>query len=48
MLAADLKKALDSYSKGELALLAAELYKTIPKKDREAKDIDGMIADFAA
>lgn len=48
MLAADLKKALDSYSKGELALLAAELYKTIPKKDRESKDIDGMIADFAA
>ena len=46
MLAADLKKALETYSKGDLALLAAELYKMIPKKDREAKDIDGMIIDF--
>lgn len=48
MLAGDLRKALDAYSKGDLALLAAELYKTIPKKDRESKDIDAMINDFSS
>ncbi len=48
MLAADLKKALDGYGKADLVLLATELYRKIPKKERDAQDLDGMILDFAS
>jgi hypothetical protein len=48
MLAADLKKALESYSKADLVLMATELYRVIPKKERDAKELDAMISDFQA
>ena len=48
MLAADLKKALESYSKADLVLLATELYRVMPKKERDAKELDAMISDFQA
>lgn len=46
MTAAELKKALERYTKADLVSLATEIYRVLPKKERDAYSIDGMIADF--
>ena len=46
MLISDFKSAVEKYNKDEMVLLAAELYKSIPKKVKEEKAIDSLIEDF--
>jgi hypothetical protein len=42
MLVSDVRKALGQHKVEDLRQIALELYKTIPKKLREEKDIDSF------
>jgi hypothetical protein len=46
MVVSELRELLKKYNMDELRLLAAELYKAMPKKLREEKGIDRMLADI--
>ncbi|KRN87270.1 hypothetical protein [Ligilactobacillus acidipiscis] len=46
MKASELKELTKKYDNGELRTLVKELYKKIPKKIREEKDIDQLITDL--
>lgn len=46
MLVAELKEVIKEYPEGDLRLLIVELYKAMPKKLREDKDIDVLIRDM--
>lgn len=48
MLLSEVKELLKKYSQEELTLLVAEMYKGMPKRLREDKDIDRMIQDIHA
>lgn len=48
MLVSELRESLKKYSQEELMLLITEMYKAMPKKLREEKDIDPMIQDIGA
>lgn len=45
MLVSELKKTLGKYKKEELILIITEMYKFMPKKLREEKDIDSLLKD---
>ena len=45
MLIAEVKETIKKYLEEDLRLLVAELYKAMPKKTREDKDIDWMLED---
>ncbi|MCW8783733.1 exonuclease domain-containing protein [Weizmannia coagulans] len=42
----ELRELLEKYSKDDLSKMMIELYKAIPKKVRDEKEIDGMLQDF--
>ncbi|WP_026684836.1 hypothetical protein [Heyndrickxia coagulans] len=42
----ELRKLLEKYSKDDLSKMMIELYKAIPKKVRDEKEIDWMLQDF--
>ena len=46
MLVAELKEVIKEYPEEDLRLLIVELYKAMPKKLREDKDIDALIRDM--
>lgn len=48
MLLQQVRELLNQYTEEDLRLLLCEIYKSIPKKIREEKDIDEMIADIHA
>ena len=48
MLVPDLRKLLGQYKAEELRLIVLELYKAIPKKLREQKDVDSLLQDARA
>jgi len=48
MLISQVRETLKRYKEEDLRLLVAEMYKAIPKKVREEKDIDDMISDINA
>lgn len=48
MLVTELRELLKKYKEDDLRLIISELYKSIPKKMREDKDIDGMLKDVHA
>lgn len=45
MLVSELRKLLKKYKEEDLRLLIAEMYKSMPKKLREDKDIDALLQD---
>ncbi len=45
MLIKEVRNIIDKYSEKELKVLVAEMYKAIPKKIKEEKDIDELIQD---
>ncbi|MEA4902892.1 hypothetical protein [Desulfitobacterium sp.] len=48
MLVSELKKLMKNYTREELGLLAVEMYKAIPKKIRDEKNVDIMVKDIHA
>ena len=46
MLIKEVRNIIDKYSEKELKVLIAEIYKAIPKKIKEEKDIDELIQDI--
>lgn len=46
MLLSEIKEVIKKYEVNELRAIIAEIYKSIPKKIREDKDIDSIIMDF--
>jgi len=48
MLLAQVKELLKQYTEEDLRLLICEMYKSIPKKIREDKEIDEMVTDIQA
>jgi hypothetical protein len=48
MLISELRELLKKYKDDDLRLLISEMYKSIPKKLREDKDIDDMLQDVHA
>jgi len=48
MLLPQVKELLKQYTEQDLRLLISEMYKAVPKKIREDKDIDEMITDIHA
>ena len=48
MLLSEIKEAIKKYEINELRVIIAEMYKSIPKKLREDKDIDALILDLNA
>lgn len=43
MLVSELRKLLKKYKEEDLRLLISEMYKAMPKKLREEKDIDALL-----
>lgn len=48
MLIAELRELLKKYNEEDLRLLVSEMYKSIPKKIREDKDVDVLLQDVRA
>jgi len=48
MLLAQVKELLKQYTEEDLRLLICEMYKSIPKKIREDKEVDKMVTDIHA
>ena len=46
MLLSEIKEVLKKYEQNDLRLLVLEMYKAMPKKLREDKDIDALLQDL--